>query len=365
MKKYLPLAILLFFSISAFSQGEPSYTNDIVSLLTHKRILSQAEADSFRSAEKPFKPSIEAHAMAHVSFKWQDNTNPSNTFQLERAFIFANAKFTPNIDMFGLYYFSPEVISMVHELWGRWKIRPEFGIRAGLMKVPFTFENLVPTTQLHTIDFSQADENLAGVTTDVIGVNVGRDIGIEVFGELLPQKGYNLLFYNLGVFNGSGVRTLKDLNSSKDFVFMTGIQPLKGWKLQGSAIFGTATYERPLEEIPMGEHVRNRWSIGSQVDTKKFYSRVEYISGRDADIDRHGFYALALYRPLPKLDLVAAYDWYNRDKRSSDNVTVRYNFGFTWWFNSLMRIQTFYTINTKPSDDLVSNRFMTQLQIGF
>ncbi len=99
-----------------------------------------------------------------------------------------------------------------------WKGCPEFGLRGGQMKGPFSQEE---TCSSRFIDF--ADRSLAN------RLSVGHDLGIQAIGSLFND----ILGYEIGLFNGgatelkdSGRNTL-DLNDEKDFIGRIRITPFK------------------------------------------------------------------------------------------------------------------------------------------
>lgn len=87
------------------------------------------------------------------------------------------------------------------------------------------------------IEYSMAVCRLMGFT-DVCGVNAtGRDLGAQLYGGLIDRDGYNILNYNVGVFNGEGIN-IKDKNKSKDVVARLMVQPLRALSFAGYYYWG-------------------------------------------------------------------------------------------------------------------------------
>ncbi len=60
----------------------------------------------------------------------------------------------------------------------------------------------------------------------------------------------------------------------------------------------------------------------------------EYIKGKDAAIDKDGWYAQAGYFLIPKkLQGVLKYDFYDPDKKLKKNETSVSTYGVNWYFN--------------------------------
>ena len=406
MKQFL-LIVLSIFTLSAVEAEEKKNFLDI---LKEKNIITPAEYDNYKDemagtaemntaraaadTSKAFKPRIEFHGMGHFAY-WVNDAPQlpiNNSFELVRAAIYGGAYLTRNIDFFTLYYFQPDAIQRVHELFGRWRIIPEFGIRAGLMKNPLTFENNVSSLVLQTIDYAQSISALTGLGSDVIcdrGPSSGRDLGAEVFGSLFKVNDHRLLDYRLGVFNGAGIQYLRDNNNRKDIAGSLTLQPIKGNHISGGFYIGEGHYTKKGDVTP-GDYKRNRWTLGLLHDSKHFYGRAEYIRGIDDLTKRHGFYALGIYHPLPQIDITLVYDWYNDDidvdntsvyipgsgapawcdastaKRKA--VSMKYSIGGTYRFTKRIRVQAFYTFTQNDAQTYYTentNKAIVQLELGF
>lgn len=98
------------------------------------------------------------------------------------------------------------------------------------MKTCFTLENQMSPSVYETVNFSRVIERLAGFSGDVCGNQGGRDMGLQVGGELFKTSVDDyFLEYRAGVYNGSGL-SMKDHNDAKDFAAWFTVQPVKGLK---------------------------------------------------------------------------------------------------------------------------------------
>ena len=99
----------------------------------------------------------------------------------------------------------------------------------------------------------------------LFGINYGRDLGIDLFGQLFDGK----LFYNLEFLNGRGINA-KDPDNRKNVIVKLDYRPIQGLRFAVSAQKGYATSLVPMSvyipvenAIAQGEiYRRNRWTAG-------------------------------------------------------------------------------------------------------
>ena len=105
------------------------------------------------------------------------------------------------------------------DLYAEWRKYPEFKVRAGQFKRAFTYEN--PTHPITQGWRGYADViNKLSAFGDRTGERSsgGRDIGIQVAGDLFPNaNGRRVFHYQIGVYNGEGVNQ-KDMDNRKDII---------------------------------------------------------------------------------------------------------------------------------------------------
>ncbi|HWR21717.1 MAG TPA: porin [Verrucomicrobiae bacterium] len=149
---------------------------------------------------------------------------------------------------------------------------PEFRVRGGQFKVPFSFEEL---TSSRFIDFVErsAINNLVPA----------RDVGAMAHGSLLGGT----LEYSAGIFNGTGQNN-PELNDSKDYVGRLLVRPFKLTDiplLQNLHLAGHMTY---------GDQDKGKSLRGRTDGRFEFFPRVD-TSG---DRVRYGFEAVNAYGPF-------------------------------------------------------------------
>ena len=95
---------------------------------------------------------------------------------------------------------------------------------------------------------------------DVCGLSAtGRDMGAMLYGGFFNRKGYSVLGYNFGVFNGEGLN-VKDKNKSKDLVARLTLRPVRGLQIAGSYYWGEYGSSSASATVRAPATTRDRWS---------------------------------------------------------------------------------------------------------
>ena len=164
------------------------------------------------------------------------------------------------------------------DLYAEWRRYPEFKVRAGQFKRAFTFEN--PTHPITQGWRGYADViNKLSAFGDRTGERSsgGRDIGIQVSGDLFPNaNGRRILHYQVGVYNGEGVNQ-KDMDNRKDFIAGLWVMPIKGVRI---GAFGWTGSRGGMLDPLTGETrsiEKNRYAISAEYDLNEYTFRAEYI----------------------------------------------------------------------------------------
>lgn len=261
--------------------------------------------------------------------------------------------------------------SQLLELYACYKPYPYFQVKVGQMKTCFTLENQMSPSVYETVNFSRVIERLAGFNGDACGNQGGRDIGLQVGGELLKTSfdGY-FLEYRAGVYNGSGL-SMKDNNDAKDYAAWFTVQPIKGLKMGASAYIGKLNYILTVVNSDTGEITdystnvkRNRIALSACYQNPRLTCRGEYLWGKDDETNRNGFYALGHWFAVPsRLALVAKLERYEADTAISDSEMI-YTVGGAYHITPKTRIMLNYAhfnYNKRAS----VNEVWGMLQIGF
>lgn len=263
---------------------------------------------------------------------------------------------------------SPRLVDAYIE-WQRWKT---FKIKIGQFKRPFTFENPMAPIVQGFMSYSQNVSKLAGFN-DRSGEQAsnGRDIGIQVQGDILPNaQGRSLLHYQVGVFNGQGINT-KDIDNRKDVIGGLWIAPIKGLRIGAFGWIGSKAREGSWTDSEGGQQngiislEQDRYALSVEFKKDDWQLRSEYIhstgysfkttyqkSGdqNDATVNyslgdkADGLYVLCI-APLVKgkLRAKARYDLY-RPKSVWNDSRTQYEIGLNWIIDKMLAIHTEYAL---------------------
>lgn len=258
---------------------------------------------------------------------------------------------------------SPRVV----DAFAEWQKYDAVRIKAGQFKRPFTFENpMHPITQ-GFMNYSQPVSKLAGFS-DRTGEQPsnGRDIGLQVQGDVLPICGRNWLHYQIGVFNGEGINR-KDADNRKDVIGGLWLMPVDGMRL---GVFGW-TGSRD------GVGNKDRYAVSADYQKNDYTFRAEYIHSKGFGTDvrdgneADGFYVLGIVPVVKdKLHAKARYDVY-RNEASWGIRKVNYEVGLDYHLTKNLQLNVEYArVNehTRNYDALTIGRFtynLVDVQLDF
>lgn len=342
MKKKL-ISFLLFLSIAALISAQESNAHKIVNTL---------------------KERLTVEGYTQLAYTYDDTEGAkANTFEVKRAILMLRGKVTDRWSLYFSYNFANT--SRILEAYTEYKFLPELTIRFGEFKTMFTFENPMSPCNMELINvYSQATNYLAGYDSSdpLYGSSAGRDIGLLIYGDLFGK----LLNYKLAVMNGQGINK-KDGNNQKDIVGTLIANPTEWLAVGGTFIKGTgcAVGTSAINpDIEVGDnYTRNRWSAGAMLKFKPVDIRTEYLHGKDGQVRSDGYYAVASIHILPRIDIIAAIDYFNRNKTLKDWQS-NYVAGAQWWFYPKCRLQIQYTYRD-PHLREASNLLQAQVQVRF
>ena len=343
MKKTLiPILLACFLAGSATAQEE-SNANKVVNTL---------------------KERLTVEGYTQVAYTYDDAPEAkANTFEVKRAILILRGKITDRWSCYFSYSFANT--SRILEAYTEYKFFPELTVRLGEFKTMVTFENPLSPCNMELINvYSQATNYLTGNDNSdpLYGSNGGRDIGLLLYGDLLG----NLFNYKLAVMNGQGINK-KDGNNQKDIVGTLIANPTDWLSVGGSFSKGTGCAvgtSAVNPTIAIGDnYTRNRWSAGAMLKFRPVDIRTEYLHGKDGTVRSDGYYAVASIHILPRVDVIAAVDYFNRNKAQKDWQS-NYVGGLQWWFYPKCRLQVQYTYRD-PHHGENSNLLQTQVQVRF
>lgn len=309
------------------------------------------------------KERIILQGYAQAGYTYNDADDADNNFDIKRIIFMAEGKITDKWSLFFMYNFNGG--GTLLEMYTDYHIVPGLSARLGQIKVPYTIESPLSPTSVELIDcYSQATNYLAAIGghDPLRGGTGGRDLGLLLYGNLFK----NYLTYNVGVINGQGINT-KDANSNKDYLGSLMVNPTKWLSIGGSFVTGkgNAIGESDANpDIKKGDNYnRDRWAVGAVVETKPVSLRTEYLGGKDGKVKSDGYYAMASFHAFKNFDVIASYDYLNKNKDLNMKQT-NYIAGVQYWFYPRCRVQAQYTYSDKKDMDN-SNMIQAQIQVRF
>ena len=331
---------------------------------------------------------VNGYAQAGYTYTRMEDKN-TNTFDVKRTLLWVKARITDRWSFLFMHDFN----SVVQEFYTDYRITNSkaLTVRFGQFKNQLSMENPYSPTTCELIDvYSQATTYLTGCGSDpLFGVQYGRDLGIDFYGQLFNDH----LFYNLEIMNGRGINK-KDQDNKKDVIVKLDYRPMSGLKFVASAQkgYGTALAVSNLcPDIAVGEtYRRDRWTIGAEYKSKggktdywkdRCWSvRGEVLGGRDADVHSWGDYAVTSVPIVGQLDAVASFDYFCGAKdvdymaytkngnikyyKDADKDQTNLVVGLQYWFFRKCRVQAQYTWSDSWDHGQYS-RVQIQTQIAF
>ena len=249
----------------------------------------QETTEATQAEEKPkielpaWVKNIKFSGYAMLQYQGQDpEGNHSNSFNLRLARFILDGKigdFDWRAQIQGTNATGPgqPTVQLV-DLYAEWRKYPEFKIRAGQFKRAFTYEN--PTNPITQGWRGYADViNKLSAFGDRTGERSsgGRDIGIQLSGDLFPNaNGRRLFHYQIGVYNGEGVNQ-KDMDNRKDIIGGVWVMPIKGLRI---GAFGWTGSRGGMLDPLTGQTrsiEKNRYALSAEYDLNEYTFRAEYI----------------------------------------------------------------------------------------
>ncbi len=263
---------------------------------------------------------------------------------------------------------SPRIV----DVFAEWQKYDFLRIKVGQFKNPFTFENPIHPITQGFMGYGQIVSKLAGMG-DRSGQHAsnGRDIGIQLQGDFLKNSnGRNLVHYQIGVFNGSGINT-KDVDNQKNLIGGVWVMPVKGMRIgafgwTGSyARKGTWTDEEGVNHNGVRSLNQNRYAFSAEYITDDWTFRSEYVhstgkafakkdegngEAKDLTINESigdkadGFYALCIAPVIKnKLHAKVRYDLYRKAAEWNTSRT-QYEVGVDYMVNKYLQFNLEYAL---------------------
>lgn len=301
----------------------------------------------------------------------------------------AQIQFNGNTSTLGT---SPRLV----DLFAEWQRYDFFKVKAGQFKRPFTFENPMHPIDQGFMGYSQNVNALAGFS-DRAGAHAsnGRDIGLQIQGDLLRYDARYLVHYQMGVFNGQGINT-SDVDQQKDLIGGLWVMPIEGLRIGAFGWIGSyarkgswvenegtpdeVTYNNKVRRLQQrryafsAEYKANDWTIRSEYihSTGKAFAKTGVTKDNDASLNEaigdkaDGVYALAIAPVIKKkLYAKARYDMY-RPNAEWNMCKTQYEVGANWLIHKNLQINAEYAfVNNRALNKHNYNIFDVELAFRF
>ncbi|HEY6160111.1 MAG TPA: porin [Bacteroidia bacterium] len=383
-KSYFLFTALSLFTAKVFAQSN----EDVVNILQKKGLLTQREADSLRSDYSvkqeqnkknqtlfPIQAGrgVQISGYSQVRFQSLQEADKPDGFDIRRARLDIRGSINKvwEYRLMTDFASSPKLI----DAFVSFKPYDFLKITAGQFYVPFSLENLTPDRQLEFIDRSQVVNALVSRDKDVIGNNNGRDIGIQVSGNVWKRNDRFIFDYYLGAFNGQGINVV-DLNESKDIAGRLVAHPFHFFDIGASYYNGYDAWGSPSKnqrrvrsgaEVAFHYHswsVKAEYILGQDGKTK--------INGKTEDLVRAGWYTQATWFIFPKqLQVVLRYDTYDPntfkapESQPQNDITSWYTGGLNYFINEWAKVQVSYSLRKEQGPQINNDVISAQFQVSF
>lgn len=324
--------------------------------LSASTVSAQKTAKEILETVKPSTPKVSGLFNGRYSY---DSSDKSNGFDIRRLRLAVSGDlgryvdYKAQVDYGGGSASSAATVKLL-DAYIRVKFAKEINLQVGEYKVAYSQETLDGPTSWLTIENPTVVSQLNGYS-DISGQKANsRDVGLRLYGGFVHKKGYDVIGYKVGVYNGNGIN-LKDNDKYKDLEGFITVNPIKELTLSAGQYIGRYTAS--------GSTItRNRTSAGFTYKTKRLHLRSEYLAGTTGDAKQQGVYAIAAYSLPHGLQPVLSYGFYQKDKEAAKDNQNDYLVGVNWTANKYLRLQLDYTFTKYTNSDL-RNKSLVEAQL--
>ena len=369
IKKFFLLIVLMTGFAGTMNAEEPELLNANV------QEVQETQQDKKAVVEVPqWVKNIKFSGYGMLQYQGEDKEGAhTNTFNLRLARFILDGKigdFDWRAQIQGTNVKGPgEPTVQLVDLYAEWVKHKAFRVKVGQFKRAFTYENPTHPITQGWYSYAMVINNLSGFG-DRTGEKSsgGRDIGIQVQGDLFPNAaGRRLFHYQLGVYNGEGINE-KDKDNRKDIIGGAWVMPIKGLRI--GAFGWTGSRGCMLDPVTGTKRSveKNRYAISAEYDKDEWTFRTEYIHSqgwgaakaannvREIDYSKgdkaDGWYAFGIVPVIKsKLHAKARYNLYRQSKEWSTSKTM-YEVGVNYFFTKNLQLNMEYArVNERATHD--------------
>ena len=340
IKKFFLLIVLMTGFAGTMNAEEPELLNANV------QEVQETQQDKKAVVEVPqWVKNIKFSGYGMLQYQGEDKEDAhTNTFNLRLARFILDGKigdFDWRAQIQGTNVKGPgEPTVQLVDLYAEWVKHKAFRVKVGQFKRAFTYENPTHPITQGWYSYAMVINNLSGFG-DRTGEKSsgGRDIGIQVQGDLFPNAaGRRLFHYQLGVYNGEGINE-KDKDNRKDIIGGAWVMPIKGLRIGAFGWTGSRGGMRT-------EYIHSQgWGAAKAANNVR---EIDYSKGDKAD----GWYAFGIVPVIKsKLHAKARYNLYRQSKEWSTSKTM-YEVGVNYFFTKNLQLNMEYArVNERATHD--------------
>ena len=322
--------------------------------------LSSYEANAKKNDVKSKTAKVTISSCIQVRFQHTngESETPKETFNLRRARLQLKSELTKELST------TLEVDVLTHkvesqDVYLKYDISPDFTLKAGQQKKPFSLARLLPAPELLMVDRPRHVEWY-------FDGYMGRDVGLVA--KWAPHR---MVDVAAGVFNGAGTgpKSKVDDNNGKDVAMRIEITPIKGLTFGGNTSVRMLSDEDEAEDmvvIGYGCDVFIRKSgfqfiaEGLLADQQRFYSTHDML----------GLYATATYKKDVDVSGIAAVEqggrveFFDSDLSVQDDAVLSLTPYIGFYFHKHARLQLNAVLRIPQQGD-TALEFVAQAQMEY
>jgi phosphate-selective porin OprO/OprP len=250
--------------------------------------------------------------------------------------------------------------------------RKLFRVKAGQFKAPFNYQQLTSSGNLQLVDRSILDTFFVP----------GRQLGVQLWGQVGPEAIPDFVDWRFGVFNGNGRTTTANDNDEFEYVGRVMISPwgsvgfseanIEGYDLRLSfagEYNNNDTIVQPATGARTGTDVE---TFGASVVLKAFkslflygqYHQGESESPTGAEVDREGWLIQGGWLFTPKWELSGRWAKLDPNTDSDNNDQTEWRAGVSWYLNKhYWKLQADYGETKNEAAAATTNRRLKEVRV--
>ncbi len=302
------------------------------------------------AAGRTDSPAYQFPITGQVHVQWRcvfdEDWTPSQEFLLRRARLeyehsfFADARTEIEVGF-------DELVPELKDAFVEYRVAAPLRLTAGLHKLPFSREELIPVRRLPTAERTNANDAFGDTGY------LGRDIGLTVAGDLFPDR--LPVSYAAGAYNGNRGRLSRDDNNAKQFAQRLVVDPL-GWLSVGL----NATQRNDS----LTGRLTTAWGGDIAVSVGDAAVAAELLLGEATpDTLMLGMQLVASWR-LGAVEPCLRLEWFDPDRTTDDNEVLPLTVGVNCYLHRLIQLKTNLIADFAPGRDF-SPLVLVQAQAGF